>query len=148
MPQIVGAIIVIFLAIWVIAAVVWVIQWIAAGLVWVWQVFLMPFFVYLTPAVLISIVVAAIFWGSWIAVQNYFASLRTNVNPAGLSGSFTRYYIISMLTLFLAVIYLLLAIKSSLLIYHSGELFVEHVVEYYAAIIFPAFRIHFPFWDN
>jgi hypothetical protein len=147
MPQIVGVIIVIFIAIWVIAAVVWIIQWIIAGLVWVWQVFLMPFFVYFTPAVLISVVVAAIFWGSWIAVQNYFVSVKNNVNPAGL-GRFTRYYIISMLTLFIAVIYLLLAIESSLLIYHSGELFVDHVVEYYEAITFPAFRIHFPFWDK
>jgi hypothetical protein len=108
----------------------------------------MPFFVYLTPAVFISIAVAAIFFGSWIAVQNYFVSLKTNVNPAGLSGSFTRSYFISMLTLFLAVIYLALAISSSLLIYNSGELFVVHVVEYYGAITFPAFRIHFPFWDK
>lgn len=108
----------------------------------------MPFFVYLTPTVLMLVVVAAIFWGSWIAVQNYFISLKTNVNPAGISGMFTKYYIISILTLCLATIYLLFAISSFWLIYEPGELFVVHVVEHYGAIIFPGFPIHFPFWEK
>ena len=148
MPQLFGAIIIIVIAVWVVAAIVWVIQWIVAGFVWFLQVFLMPFFVYFTPAVFTLIVVAAIFWGSWIAVQNYFASLTTHVNPAGALEKFTKYYIISMLTLFLAIIYLSLVLSSLVLIYQPGELFVVHVIEYYGSITFPAFRIHFPFWQK
>jgi hypothetical protein len=147
MPQFVGAIIILVIAVWVVAAIIWVIQWIVACVVWVWQVILMPFFIYFTPAVIMLIITAAIFWGSWIAIQNYFASLRIHVNPTGALENFTKYYIISMLTLFLAIIYLSIVISSLMLIYQPGELFVIHVVEYYESIIFPAFRIHFPFWE-
>jgi hypothetical protein len=148
MPQIILGILIIIIGVWVVAAVVWIVQWIAACGVWVWQVILMPFFIYLTPAVVILIIAAAIFWGSWIAIQNYFLSLKTNINPAGLLEKFTRYYIISTLTMFLATIYLSLILSSLMLIYQPGELFVVHVIEYYESITFPAFRIHFPFWGD
>jgi len=148
MPQLIGAILIIIIAVWVVAAVVWIVQWIAAGAVWFWQVFLMPFFVYFTPAVLMLIVTVAIFWGSMIAVKNYFASLTNNVNPAGSLENVLRYYIISMLTLFLAIIYLSLFILSLWLSYEPGQQFVDHVIEYYESIIFPAFKIQFPFWKN
>jgi len=148
MPQIILAIIIIYIAVWVLAAVFWVILWIAAAVFWFWQVFLMPFFLYFTPAVFTLIVVAAIFWGSWIAIQNYFLSLKTNINPAGLSEKLTRYYIISTLTLFLAIIYLSLILSSFVLIYPPSKQFVVHVVDHYESITFPAFRIYFPFWKT
>jgi len=148
MPQIILAIIAIIIGAWVVAAIVWIVQWIAAYVVLIWQVFIMPFFIYLTPAVLISVVIAAIFWGSWIAIQNYFLSLKTNINPVGLIEEFTKYYVISALTLFLGIIYLSFIVSYLMLIYQSGELFFVHVINHYESITFPAFRIHFPFWEN
>ena len=135
MPQFILAIIIIY---WVILAVIWVVnwavKWIAVGAIFVWQVFLMPFFVYFAPAIITLVIIAAIFLGSWIAVKNYFASLKTHINPMGSLKRRTKYYIISMLILFLATIYLSLIVSSLVLIYRPVQLFVVHVIEYYESI--------------
>lgn len=146
MPQVIAILFIIYVVIvWVIPLVIWIIQWIAAGIVWVWQVLLMPFFVYFTPAIIILVISMAIFFGGWIAVQNYFASLRIHINPPGSLEKPIKYYIISMLTLFLVTLYLSLAISSLWLSYQPGQQFVFHLVNYYQSITFPAFQIDFPF---
>ena len=147
MPQLIGAILAIIIAAWVLAVIVWVVQWAAACVFWGWQVILLPFIIYFSPAIIIIVAVIAVYKGSWVAAQNYFVSLRLNVNSDSFLGNFTKYYIISMLTIFLVTMYLAFAIWSTSLIYKPGELFVYHVKDYYEVIVFPAFRIHFPFWD-
>jgi len=147
MPQVLLTLLIIYLVvIWVVPLIVFILQWITAGLVWVWQVFFLPFLIYFTPAIVILIIAVAMFWGSWIAVQNYFISVKIHVNPVGLE-KLIKYYIIYTLTTFLAVIYSSFIILFLILIYQPGELFVIHVIEYYDAIVFPAFKINFPFWE-
>ncbi len=93
------------------------------------------------------IAVVSVYIGSWIAVKNYYFSLKLNVNSDTFLGSFIKNYIISTQMLFLLAIYTAFAIWSFLAIYSPGEIFVYHVKDYYGMIEFPAFRIHFPFWD-
>lgn len=148
MPQLIGVILGIIIAIWVLAVIVWIVQWIAAGVVWSWQVLFIPFFAYLTPAVFVTCVIVSIYWGSWVAARNYFLSLRANINSHGLTGKFTRNYIITILTMFLILIYLLISVPATVAIYGAGQLFVSHVIDHYQSIRFPAFLIRFPFWEQ
>ena len=146
MPQVIAILLIIYVVIvWVIPLVIWIIKWIVAGIIWVWQVLLMPFLVYFTPAIIILVISAAIFFGGWIAVQNYFASLKIHINPAGSLEKLIKYYIISVLTLFLVTLYLSLAISSLWLSYQPGQQFVFYVANYYKSITFPAFQIDFLF---
>ena len=147
MPQLIGGIIVIIIAAWIFAGIVWAIQWAVASFLWVWQVMLLPFFIYFSPTILIIIAVIAVYKGSWVSIKNYYFSLKSNVNSDSFLGHFIKNYIIGMLILFLSATYLAFAIWSFSMIYTPAELFVYHVKDYYEAIVFPAFQIHFPFWN-
>ncbi len=147
MPQFIGVIIALLVVPWIVAGIIWVVQWIWAVVAWIFAVFLIPFFVFFTPGVLVLLVSASIYWGSWVAAQNYFLSLKTNVHSESLTGKLTRNYIITILTLFLIIIYVLFAIISLVLTYEPAQMFVFRVIDHYQSIKFPAFRIHFPFWD-
>jgi len=123
-----------------------IIQWIWASVVWIWRVFMMPFFDDFTPAMILLLIAApGIFWGSWIVVKNYFASLKNNVHSAGSLEKLLIYSIISMHTLFLAAMYLSLVIFFLVLIYKPGQHFVVHVIERYQSISFPVIETNFPF---
>lgn len=138
MPQLIGAIIVIIVALEVLR---WVIQWVWVSVIWLWEVFLMPLFVYFTPAVFMTILVTAVCWGSWIAARNYFLSLSANVQSDDLAGKYTRNYILATLTITLASIYVTFAISFAILIYIPSERFVFHVEGHYNSIEFPSFHI-------
>jgi len=146
--QIFGVIFAIFVAIIVFAVAVWLIQWGVACLVWCYQVALMPFFVYFFPAILLTTVVIGIYLGSYISASNYFISVKKHVNPEGDLKKVLKFYIISILMLILSFIYIAFTIISCLLIYDLLFMFVNHILEYYDTIIFPAFEIHFPFWEK
>ncbi len=147
MPQIIGVILAIIVIVFIVACIVWILQWIAACIVWPWQVIVEPFFIYFSPAAITIVIAAGLYWGSAVAVKNYFVSLKTNISLSGLMGKFTRYYIISVLTVLLIAVYSTFTVTSGLLVYEAGTLFVAQVHEHYASVKFPAFRIHFPFWD-
>jgi hypothetical protein len=139
----------ILFAIWIICEILWfIVQFVLAGVIFLWDVLLLPFFVYFTPAVLIILALIAIYWGTWIASKNYFLSLKANIVSHGFAGKLTRKYIISVLTLFLVSMCLSLAIYSALFIRPYGEKFVSYVDEHYKSIQFPAFTIHSLFGNS
>jgi len=138
MPQLIIGLIVLAV---VLEIVRWVIQWVWVSLIWLWEAVLMPLFVYFTPAIVMIILTAAVYWGSWIASRNYFLSLSTNVSSDGLSGRLTRIYILTTLTMAIASIYVFFAVYSAMLIYTPSEAFVFHVTDHYDSIKYPSFRI-------
>ncbi len=147
MPQVIGLILAIIIAAWVVAVVVWIVQWIAAGCVWAFEVALYPTFVYFLPATLAALGLAGVFWGSGIAARNYVSSLNHNLKPEESSGKIYRTLIIGFLSTGLLISYAGLTYPTIFFIKDSTISFVTYINNYYDRIIFPAFRITFPFWD-
>lgn len=145
---IVGGIIGLFVLIWLVAVIVNMALWTAAGCLWFYQVILMPFVVYLSPAFLVLSISIGVSWGSYVAARNYFVSLLKNVLPKGKLKKVVRYYVVSILLCFLVSIYSLFALYAGNLIYKPAVEFTMRVCTYYATIKFPAFEIVFPFWEK
>lgn len=145
---IVVGIIGLFVLIWLVAVIVNMALWTAAGCLWFYQVILMPFVVYLSPAFLALSISIGVFWGSYVAARNYFVSLMENVIPQGKLRKVVRYYVISILLCFLVSICSISALYAGNLIYKPSVEFTTRVCAYYATIRFPAFEIVFPFWEK
>ena len=148
MPQALAVIVGFIILAYVVAAIVWIVQWLWACILFVFQVFIFPFFVFLTPSVLAIIGSLAFYWGSWIAVNNYFNSIKTKVHSEGFAVKVTNFYIKGTLSLLIAAGYIATAVVAFYLITLPIEPFVYHVRDYFQAINFPAYRIVFPFWDR
>ena len=80
---VIGFAIGLYVLIWVAACIVCMAQWTAAGCLWFYQVILMPFAVYFSPAFLVLGISIGVYWGSYVAARNYFISLKENVLPQG-----------------------------------------------------------------
>lgn len=138
MPQIIGVVI----GVVVIGEILrWVVQWVWAVFTWVWEILILPFFIYLTPSAFVLLFILAMVWGSWISTQNYWVSLKVNVNSEGMSGKLTQSYIITVLVLFVATLYISFVITFAMSVYEPAQTFVSHVAGHYDSVQFPAFSI-------
>jgi hypothetical protein len=148
MDKIIGTILGLVVVMYVIAAIVWVIQWIAATAVLIYDIALMPLVVYFLPGVLAVLVTAGLFWGSGIAVHNYFSAMQSNITPQDILGSVIRYFLLIVLSLSMAAIYIPIAGYSGFFTYQAAVNFEQTVEQHYQSVQYPAFRIVFPFWDK
>ncbi len=146
MPQIIGAILAILLLILAVAIAVWIISWAVAIVVWIFQAILIPVFIFLLPAIIALIILAGLYWGSWVAARNYFQSVRTNINPQGHLRSVIQRGVVVFQTLTLTAVCAVFTVVSAAVIYGLSMQGVSYVQGYYTAIEFPFFDIVFPFW--
>lgn len=148
MPQIIGFFIGVFLLVYVVAGIVWAAQWVWASWVWFYQVFLMPLFVYFLPSLLLIVMSIGIIVGSWVAIQNYFSALNTQMQPEDNLGYLIKHLFLGFTAITLVVIYLLFFYYVEPIVVHSAWNYMQAIESYYAQIQYPSFVIHFPFWEK
>lgn len=144
----VGGIIAIGIVIYIVAIVVWLVQWIAATAVLIYDVALLPLVVYFLPGFLAILMTTGLFWGSGIAVHNYFSAMQSNITPQDILGSVIRYFLLVLLSLFMAAIYIPITGYSGAFTYKAALNFKQAVERHYQSVQYPAFKIIFPFWDK
>ncbi len=148
MPQVIGAILAFILMIWAVTIVVWLIQWAVAAIVWAFQAVLLPVFIFLLPAIIALVVLAGLYWGSWIAARNYFHSVRMNVSPEGALKMIVRRSVVSFQTVMMVLLCAVSTAVSGFAIYDLSLVGWERVRGYYAGIEFPLYEILYPFWEH